>query len=205
MSRQFLNVVAVLFSSLVVLTGPLKCMAQNKNEPESPVAAELKQIYEADQGDRVGPNAIFGKKDKWAEMRSRDEERRVRVHQLLAEEKVKSADDYYHAAMILQHGTGPQDFLLAHILAGAAAQLGLKKAKWLAAASLDRYLQGVGQPQVFGTQYLSSHEDGSWTQEPFSAALLTDSLRQVYDVPLLAETRQRLKEYQSQESKLEKK
>jgi hypothetical protein len=176
-------------------------MSKDKSDQPSSVDGELKTMYEADQGDRVGPNALVGDKanDNWAQLRERDQFRHKRLQELLAEGKVTSGDDYYHAAMILQHGSGPEDYLLAHILAGAAAQRGCEQAKWLAAASLDRYLQAVGQPQVFGTQYMNSFADKSWTQEPFSPALLSDSVRQGYNVPSLAEIRQRLKDYQSKD------
>jgi hypothetical protein len=33
-------------------------------------------------------------------------------------------------------------------------------ARWIAAATLDRYLQRIGQPQVFGTQFSSTMENG---------------------------------------------
>ena len=51
--------------------------------------------------------------------------------------------------------TGKQrpDYLLAHILALDAMAKGFDRAKWLSVATLDRYLQLIGQPQVFGTQY----------------------------------------------------
>ena len=38
-------------------------------------------------------------------------------------------------------------------LALAAMEKGDAAARWIAAATLDRYLQKVQQPQVFGTQY----------------------------------------------------
>ena len=58
--------------------------------------------------------------------------------------------------MIFQHGTKPEDYLLAHVLATAALRKGgAPLAPGLVAATLDRYLQSIGQPQVFGTQFLS--------------------------------------------------
>ena len=33
--------------------------------------------------------------------------------------------------------------------------------KWIAAATLDRYLQSINQPQVFGTQYPGDKSAGN--------------------------------------------
>jgi hypothetical protein len=55
---------------------------------------------------------------------------------------------------VFQHGRDADDYLLAHILAVQAVVKGDASSKWIAAATLDRYLQAIGHPQVFGTQYL---------------------------------------------------
>ena len=46
----------------------------------------------------------------------RDRARQSRVKVLFAANGLTTANDYYHAAMILQHGDAPEDFLLAHEL-----------------------------------------------------------------------------------------
>ena len=60
---------------------------------------------------------------------------------------------------------------------------GNKDAAWIAAATLDRYLQKVGQKQIYGTQYLNSAATGP-TMEPYNRALVPDALREALGVPL---------------------
>ncbi len=158
---------------------------------------DLKQLYEEDQADRK-PGVV-----DWSVVGKNDRRRRQRVFELIAENALKSGDDFYHAAMILQHGDKPDHYLLSHILSGAAARLGTKPAIWLSAASLDRYLQMIGQPQVFATQYKNDHETGEWTMEPIDNDLIPDALRQVYNVPTKAESENRLKGF-SQEAQKKK-
>jgi len=43
---------------------------------------------------------------------------------------------------------------------------GRPDAAWLAAATLDRYLQSLGRKQIFGTQSTSA-PDGSRSKEPY--------------------------------------
>ena len=63
---------------------------------------ELRAMFEADQSDRRDRPA-YDTPAHW-EMCRHDAERRRRVSELLAEEKVTTADDYFHAALIFQHG-----------------------------------------------------------------------------------------------------
>src|SRR5271163_2345813 len=79
--------------------------------------------------------------------------RRAEVRKLLEEGKLTSGEDFSDAALIFQHGQTPEEFLFAHVLAVEALIRGGPGDKWLAAATLDRYLQALNQPQVFGTQY----------------------------------------------------
>jgi hypothetical protein len=74
---------------------------------------------------------------------------------LLKQDALQSGADFHDAAFIFQHGDSPDDYLLAHMLAMAAVTKGDGRGRWIAVAMLDRYLQSIGQPQVFGTQYLT--------------------------------------------------
>jgi hypothetical protein len=71
---------------------------------------------------------------------------------------------------------------------------------WIAAATLDRYLQDVGQKQIFGTQFLSHTENGTevWTQEPYDRTLVSDALRDQLGVPAQKFQEEQLKAYQAQ-------
>lgn len=128
----------------------------------------------------------------WDAVEKADAERRQRARILLQEGKLSSAEDYYAAAFIFQHGDKPEDYLLAHVLAVRALGLGLKKAEWIAAAALDRYLQAIEQKQVYGTQY-SRKEGEPYTQGAYDRELLTDQIRDGAGVRSLAEQAETLK------------
>ena len=86
-------------------------------------------------------------------MGAQDEQRRGAVAELLKQGKLHTGEDFEHAAFIFQHGGTPDDYLLAHTLAMVAVARGRSTAIWIAAATLDRYLQNIKQPQIYGTQF----------------------------------------------------
>jgi hypothetical protein len=139
--------------------------------------AEMSRIFEADQAARQDVAAI-----DWKVLAKADAERRARVGVMLERGELRSSADFLHASFIFQHGETPADYLLAHTLALVAMKKGDAKASWMAAASLDRYLQTVGQPQVFGTQFKTSNS-GPVSQEPYDRALISDALRRLLGVP----------------------
>lgn len=149
--------------------------------------AEMAAIFKADQEARENPDKI-----DWEVVGREDEQRRTRTQELLTTGALNSGDDFYHAAFVFQHGSTPEDYLKAHVLATAAVAKGKAEATWIAAATLDRYLQAIGKPQVLGTQY-KKDSDGGATQEPFSRALLPDTLRTVLGVPVLSKQEERRK------------
>ena len=73
----------------------------------------------------------------------------------------------------------------AHALALLAVSRGKKSATWIAAATLDRYLMAIGQPQIYGTQF--TKRDDGWSQEPYQRELLSDALREASSVPPIAQ------------------
>ncbi len=147
------------------------------------VNAELYDLFQADQVERMDDDA------DWDSVTAHDRQRRQRVRQLLDTGLVTTADDYFHAAMIFQHGTDSADYLRAHQLAQKSAALDStnENALWLIAASKDRYLQSIGQPQWYGTQFWQV--DGVWTIEPIDTTAVTDADRRELHVPTLEETR----------------
>lgn len=144
-------------------------------------SAELKSIYEADQKDREGS---FGALD-WTVVGPRDAARRKRVRELIDLGSLQTGKDYERAAMVFQHGDTPDDILFAHVLAVTALGKGGLSARWLAAASLDRYLHRLGQPQVFGTQFTNKdvRSKEGWTMDPYNRQLLAPSLLEANCVP----------------------
>lgn len=150
------------------------------------VSEELARLAKEDQDVRSvfpeTPEAI-------SEMIRGDRERRTRVLELVKHDLLRTGADFYHAALILQHGDEADDYLLAHVLATGAAVQGNERGVWLSAAALDRYLMKIGQAQVFATQYKKS--TGDWTQEPL-AELFGDQVRAVFKCPGLSQARAEL-------------
>lgn len=145
-----------------------------------PTNAEMTALFDADQADRRAP-AI-----DWSVVGTADDARRARTQQLLDAGALASGEDFYHAAFIFQHGGDAASYLKAHALATAAAARGYRAAAWISAATLDRYLQAIGRPQVFGTQFQTG-KDAKTTQGEYDRTLISDALRGVLGVPSLAE------------------
>ena len=153
--------------------------------------AEMTAISDADQADRSDPAKI-----DWTVVGPRDEARKARTKALVDAGKLHSANDFYHAAFVFQHGSKPDDFLLAHTFSVIAAALGRKDATWIAAATLDRYLQKIGQKQIYGTQF-STKDKSPMTQEPYDRELVSDALRAALGVPPLKEQEKQRQEFEA--------
>ncbi len=164
-----------------------QCIA--KPDPKS--NPELKKLCDDDQKARTG---IDFRKVDWVIVGKQDEERRSSVRKIIDADQLHTADDYFEAALVFQHGLKPEDFLLAHTLAVIATAKGHSEGTSLAAKSLDRYLQSVKQPQIYGTQFSSSKINLPVTQEPFNLSLITDALRKQLQVRSLAEQRKQMQE-----------
>lgn len=152
---------------------------------------EMQGIYDEDQRVRSGPHI------DWKIIGPTDADRRAQTRKLLAAGALHTGADYREAAFVFQHGDSPEDYLLAHTLAMVAVSKGEATAIWIAAATLDRYLQRIGRKQIFGTQYLIDPKS-KWTQEPYDRDLVSDALRHQLGVPPQALQAEQLKAYQSQ-------
>lgn len=149
----------------------------------------LKKFFLEDQNDRrdiANPNP----RKTWEAVTADDLKRRKKVQLLLDKGTIKTAEDYYRAAMIFQHGTKSDEYRLAKDLAEKSVNMGNEEARWLYAATTDRLLCALGKKQKFGTQY-------QWvvlkeSEKYYDAMLLqpydkrtTDLLRAKYNVPPL--------------------
>ena len=141
---------------------------------------DMARIFAADQTDRSGA-AI-----DWTVVAPADARRRAETKALLDGGALTTAADYGRAAFVFQHGTTPDDFLLAHSLAVIAGLKGEPDAGFIAAATLDRYLVSIGRPQIYGTQF-NGRPDGGVTQEPYDRSLISDALRRELAIKSLAE------------------
>lgn len=101
--------------------------------------------------DQAEDRAVVAGTAAYAALRQRDADRRKRVLHLLAAAPPGTAQDLYAAAWVLNHGDSSAEAFRAHQLAARADQLGCRKARWLAAAALDRSLMYSGRPQKFGS------------------------------------------------------
>ncbi len=147
---------------------------------------ELARMYEEDQSDR---QPIAGKQIDWAVVGPRDKAREARVKELYTADLLKTGTDYHRAAMVLQHAGKPEDYLLAHELCVIAIYKGVD-ARWLAAASEDRFLRSIGRPQRFGTQS-GKMRDSPWSLGEIDSSV-TDSHRAAMKVPSLDSAKARL-------------
>ena len=172
----------------LVLVFPAAGVLATPPEDAPPDNPELQKMYEEDQGDRSKPHGEID----WKVVSERDRQHRKRVKELLAAWEVQTANDYYHAAMVFQHGTKPEAAQRAHELAKKAIALdpNHKYARWLSAAAWDRYKMYLGEAQWYGTQF-SRNEKGVWILYNIDEDAVTDEERVALGVPTLEESRQR--------------
>lgn len=148
---------------------------------------EMKRLYDEDQADReinMAAMTIQQRTDWSNKIGPRDAQRRKQVTELIERDSLQTGDDFEEAAFVFQHGDRPEDFLLAHTLATVAVAKGSSKSRWISAATLDRYLHRIQQPQIYGTQYFVGPNKGDkFTQEPYNRQLISDALRRDMCVP----------------------
>ena len=132
--------------------------------------AKLTELYKVDQGARMAKDI------DWSKLTAEDAARRKQVRDMLDAGDVKTGLDYFHAALVFQHGDHAEDYLLAHVLAVTAISLGSPDARWLAAATLDRYLRSTNKEQIYGTQF-QTVTGQPMIQQPLATSLVSDSMR----------------------------
>lgn len=172
-----------LASLMALLTAAAVAGAPGQATVADTPQATIKSLLEADQADRTSgalqrePEAVI----------ARDRQRRDAAIAKLRAGELRTAEDYFAAAMIFQHSA--QDIRLAYALATIASTLEPDNARyrWLIAAAWDRELMQRLQPQWYGTQYQSS-DDGMFLF-PVADGAVTDAERTAMGVPTLAEAR----------------
>jgi hypothetical protein len=166
----------------MLVTAPVRAEPPSKSLAKD--NEELAQLFRADQDDRKAADI------DWSIVEPRDRKREARVKELYRDNRLQTGADYYHTAMILQHGRTPEDYLLAHELCIVAISKGEERASWLAAASEDRFLMNIGRPQRFGTQSRTEGPDGQLRLYKVGPGV-TDELRRALGVPPLKEAEAR--------------
>jgi hypothetical protein len=154
---------------------------------------QLEELFDEDQKDRERvydtPEAVF-------QLKERDRDRRKRVTTMMELGEVKTKKDLYHAAVIFQHGEVPEDFLTSHRLATVASILGHRTARWLLAASLDRYLMSIGQPQIYSTQFEYNPVEKTYQLKlPVQESIMLSTDKELLGIPSVGD---RLKQLNAQ-------
>jgi len=148
----------------------------------------LRQLFDEDQGDRRS-----GSLDD--DTFERDARRREQVLKELRAGRIETANDYYHAAMVFQHGLSADDIRLAFSLAWISAQMDSEDkghALWLSAAAWDRIVLEQQMPQWYGTQYVSDGGDSDFRLYRVDENAVTDQERIRFHVPTLEEAKKRV-------------
>jgi hypothetical protein len=162
------------------------------NDDSAVSSPEMQRIFEQDQKVRQP-----GVKIDWTAVSKSDAERREATRRLLSNGKLNTGEDFERAAFVFQHGSTPNDYLLAHTLATIAVKKGRGNALWIASATLDRYLQAIHQPQIYGTQFFTRPNEPT-TQEPYDRTLISDPLRRQLGVPSQPSQDERRKQYDAE-------
>jgi hypothetical protein len=150
LSRRALGCAMLL--AAVVASSPAQPAAIKASPP-----SEYARLYDADQADRKIDPMLFARLSEpqldsaTRALEQRDAERLARMERLLTSRPPRTADDHYHAAMILQHSR--KHVLRTHELTKRAIALDSTHAgaRYLYAASWDSYQISLGRPQWYGT------------------------------------------------------
>jgi hypothetical protein len=178
----FLLMAATFMAGLCADSAMLRLGAQSPDDNP-----ELARMYAEDQADRKNAEKIG-----WEKISARDAVRLTRAKELYQSNALKTGGDYFHTALLLQHSHESGDYLLAHELCIVAIGKGEERAKWLAAATEDRFLMDIGRPQRFATQYRPEPpgSDGPIRLYKVDEGV-TDALRREFKAPTLAEAKAR--------------
>lgn len=145
----------------------------------------LRAMYEADQSERKS-----GRND-FSHIINNDRDRRAAVLLMLQTAKLNSAEDYFHAAMIYQHGTTLDDIRLAYSLINIAVTLQADQVRYqrLRALAWDRLMMMLNKPQWYGSQTIQHGSLQPWKLYEVDETAVTDQERKALGIRTLAEAR----------------
>jgi hypothetical protein len=173
--------------AIILLAG--SCSSDVAPGGEVTSSPELRSLFQDDQNARLG--------DSDEPTGPADQRRRLRVCELLAEGAVRTAEDQFHAAMILNHtslkfcgddmvSASPENYYLGHCLAASSLEKGHEEARLLVAQTIDRYSYYTTGQQKYGTHRTIDFETGQEILAPVDSTV-TDQERAKYGVPALAD------------------
>jgi len=165
------------------------------------IASDLLELYSEDQAVRTHLRTLAKsevKKYITEVMLPGDKIRMSQAEDILKSSKNLSSEEYFAAAMIMQHGAEPIHYKKAMEYSIKSLQLDPenKNASWLSCAAEDRYLLKVGKPQIWGTQLnrkinsLGTYE--VYYLENFDKNARLDAQRIKCGIPRLSEIEARL-------------
>lgn len=146
---------------------------------------KLEELYQADQKDR---ERVYSSSEEIKALKQRDAMRRTLVSEMVSRGEVNTPNDLYNAAVIFQHGAEPRDFLTAHRFACIASINGHRPARWLMAATLDRFLMSVGLAQTYGTQFEHNADENKYQLRlPIDDSNILPFEKKFFNVPTVME------------------
>jgi hypothetical protein len=173
------------FSHIVVtvlLSAPCSA-ALSSNAADKPAdEVRLSTMFDEDQADRVN---LRMKKIDWATLLDKDEKRRLETKRMLAMGQVRTAHDFYCAALVFHHGQTGDDYRLATSMAWIAMTMepANKDYAYLTASSWDRFMMEQGKSQWYGTKCL--HKPGQRGKDelyPVDESAASDADRARFDL-----------------------
>ena len=186
-----MNILKFLFSLAFLWISVVPAAFANPAQTVEIENAELANMFSEDQAirdeisKRGGWTNVKDDKAFLTRWHTEDAARLDRTQRLLEAGALKSGLDFYRAAFIFQHGKRPEDYLKAHHLAVIAISKGYD-ARWISAATLDRYLQATDKKQIYGTQS-RANEAGDYVREPVELGIVSDAERAELNVPALTD------------------
>jgi len=142
----------------------------------------LVSLCEEDQGDR-GEYLKSPTPEHWKKVTDRDLLRRARVVEIMQQNEMHTADDFFHAGLIMLHGFTTEESILGHVFAMAASSKGHHAAAWLSAMTLDNMMLSLEQGQVFDSQPLIKSDNISMYKEVEKTVFISDSIKSIFDPP----------------------
>ncbi|MDQ5889513.1 MAG: hypothetical protein QG609_6 [Patescibacteria group bacterium] len=151
----------------------------------NPISSELKNLFDADQADRMALHEDLDNQELMQKMVENDSHRLQRAGEIYEQYKSGSLSltngELVQLAFLFQHSRDTEDYWKAHELGESAGEEG----KWIAAAAEDRWLLSKGEKQKWGTQFLYGTEQAPMLSDEESG--VTDEMRKERKIPPRAE------------------
>lgn len=149
---------------------------------------ELQRMADEDQQARMTETI------NWTVLNKEDSLRRVRVLDLMKEDKLKTAKDHLNAGIIFQHGNDTIASALAVKSFEKALKLDPGMNRWWYAAAVDRDLMRRKKPQIYGTQIIKNKStNDKWARYDTDEHGATDEQREYYGAGTLKEQDEKIR------------